>query len=47
LVFDHLVVLQLVLDSKFKHCAFLGINVLIKGRLRNQVGCALVYLFDE
>jgi hypothetical protein len=31
LICDHLVVLQLILDSKFKLCAFEVVNVLIKG----------------
>jgi hypothetical protein len=47
LVFGHLVVLHLILNPKFKLCAFGVVDVPIRGRLRNQVVCALVYMYDE
>jgi hypothetical protein len=37
-VFGHLVVLQLVLDSKFKLCVLGVVNVLIKGEIEKLSG---------
>jgi hypothetical protein len=40
-------VIHLILDLKFKLCAFRVINVLIKGEIENQVVCALIFVCDE
>jgi hypothetical protein len=41
LVCDHLVVLQLVLNSKFKLCALEVVNVLIKGEIEKPSSLCL------
>jgi hypothetical protein len=41
LVYGHLVVLQLVLNSKFKLCALRLVNVFIKGEIEKPSGLCL------